>query len=141
MKGLKWEKKKFQGRELFNKTLGIIGIGKIGSIVADRAKGLKMKVIAYDPFIQADMITKQGNEAVTLDELYKRSDYITIHVPKTKDTLGMINAQAFGKMKKGPCWSTARGGVVDEKALFEALTDGSLAAARWTSSKRAPGLP
>ncbi|MBI5584122.1 MAG: phosphoglycerate dehydrogenase [Deltaproteobacteria bacterium] len=130
MKALKWEKKKFQGRELFNKTLGIIGIGKIGSIVADRAKGLKMKVIAYDPFIQADMITKQGNEAVTLDELYKRSDYITIHVPKTKDTLGMINAQAFGKMKKGAMLvNCSRGGVVDEKALYEALTDGPLAAA------------
>jgi D-3-phosphoglycerate dehydrogenase / 2-oxoglutarate reductase len=130
MKAMKWEKKKFQGRELFNKTLGIIGIGKIGSIVADRAKGLKMKVIAFDPFIQADMISKQGIEAVTLDELYKRADYITIHVPKTKDTLGMINAKAFGKMKKGTMLvNCSRGGVVDEKALYEALAGGQLGAA------------
>ncbi|MBI4764503.1 MAG: phosphoglycerate dehydrogenase [Deltaproteobacteria bacterium] len=130
LKGQKWEKKKFEGREIFNKTLGIIGTGKIGSIVADRAKGLKMKVIAYDPFIQPEILENQGIEPVTLEELYQRADFITIHTPKTKDTLGLINAQAISKMKDGVMIVNAsRGGIVDEQALFEGLKSGKVGGA------------
>jgi D-3-phosphoglycerate dehydrogenase / 2-oxoglutarate reductase len=130
LKGQKWEKKKFEGMEIFNKTLGIIGTGKIGSIVADRAKGLKMQVIAYDPFIQPEILVAQGIEPVTLDELYQRADFITIHTPKTKDTLGMINAQAIAKMKDGVLIvNCSRGGIVDEQALFEGLKSGQVGGA------------
>ncbi len=130
LKSQKWEKKKFQGTEIYNKTLGIIGVGKIGSIVADRAKGLKMQVIAYDPFIQPEMLTAQGIEPVSLDELFRRSDFITIHTPKTKDTLGLINAQAMAKMKDGVMIiNCSRGGIVDEKALYEGLKSGKIGGA------------
>jgi len=130
LKDQKWEKKKFQGKEIFNKTLGIIGLGKIGSIVADRAKGLKMQVIAYDPFIQQEILLTQGIEPVTLEELYQRADFITIHTPKTKDTLGLINAQAISKMKDGVMIVNAsRGGIVDEKALYEGLKSGKVGGA------------
>ena len=127
LKNKQWEKKKFQGKEIFNKTLGIIGLGKIGSIVADRAKGLKMQVIAYDPFIQQEVLLTKGIEPVTLEELYQRADFITIHTPKTKDTLGLINAQAIAKMKDGVMIVNAsRGGIVDEKALYEGLKSGKV---------------
>jgi D-3-phosphoglycerate dehydrogenase / 2-oxoglutarate reductase len=130
LKAKKWEKKKFQGKELFNKTLGIIGMGKIGSIVADRAKGLKMQVVAYDPFIKPEMLLKQGIEPVTLEELYRRAHFISIHTPKTKDTLGLINSQAIGKMQDGVMIvNCSRGGIVDEKALYEGLTSGKVAGA------------
>jgi len=130
MKNKKWEKKKFQGREIFNKTLGIIGLGKIGSIVADRAKGLKMQVIAYDPYIQPDVLIQQGIEPVSLEDLFRRADFITIHTPKTKETLGLINAEAIAKMKDGVMIVNAsRGGIVDEKALYEALKSGKVAGA------------
>ncbi len=128
-KGL-WEKKKFQGREIFNKTLGIIGIGRIGKVVADRAKGLKMNVIGYDPYIAPEAIQKIGIELVTLDELYRRSDYITIHTPKTKETIGLINRGAFKKMKKGvKIINCARGGIVDEKDLYKAIITGKVSGA------------
>jgi len=130
LKNQKWEKKKFQGKEIFNKTLGIIGLGKIGSIVADRAKGLKMQVIAYDPFIQQEILLTQGIEPVTLEELYQRADFITIHTPKTKETLGLINARAISKMKDGVMIVNAsRGGIVDEKALYEGLKSGKVGGA------------
>ncbi|MEW6185294.1 MAG: phosphoglycerate dehydrogenase [Thermodesulfobacteriota bacterium] len=130
LKGKKWEKKKFQGKEIFNKTLGIIGMGKIGSIVADRAKGLKMQVVAYDPFIQPDILLAQGIEPVSLDQLYQRADFITIHTPKTKETLGLINAEAIAKMKEGVMLVNAsRGGIVDEKALLEGLKSGKIGGA------------
>jgi len=130
LKAQKWEKKKFQGIELFNKTLGVIGLGKIGSIVADRAKGLKMQVIAFDPFIQPDILLKQDIEPVTLEELYQRAHFITIHTPKTKDTLGLINAQAIAQMQDGVMIvNCSRGGIVDEKALYEGLVSGKVAAA------------
>jgi D-3-phosphoglycerate dehydrogenase len=83
-----WEKKKLQGREIFNKVLGVIGYGKIGSIVADRARGLKMNVIIHDPFVTPEQIEKAGFECVDLDALYARADYITVHVPKLKNTVG-----------------------------------------------------
>ena len=126
----KWEKKKFQGRELFNKTLGVVGFGNIGSIVADRAKGLKMNVISFDPYLTEEVALKKGVEAVTFDELLSRSDYITIHTPLTKDTRHLINDEAFSKMKDGVMLvHCARGGIVDEKALLKALDTGKVAGA------------
>jgi D-3-phosphoglycerate dehydrogenase len=125
-----WEKKMLQGREVFNKVLGVIGFGKIGSIVADRARGLKMQVIVHDPFVAPAQIEKAGFEPVSLDELYRRSDYITVHVPKLKDTTGLLNKAAFDKMKDGVMViNCARGGIVDEADLNEALLSGRVAGA------------
>ena len=125
-----WEKKKLQGREVFNKVLGVIGLGKIGSIVADRARGLKMQVIVHDSFVAPEQIEKAGFESVSLDELYRRADYITLHVPKLKDTTGLINKAAFDKMKDGVMIiNCARGGIVDEADLNEALRSGKVAGA------------
>jgi len=130
LKAGKWEKKKLEGRELFNKTLGLIGAGHIGSIVAERAKGLKMKVIVYDPYLKQEIIERLDLEPVSLDELFKRADYITIHTPKTKETTGLINAAAIAKMKKGAMLiNCARGGIVNEDDLYEALKSGHLAGA------------
>ncbi len=125
-----WEKKKLQGREVFNKVLGVIGIGKIGSIVADRARGLKMRVIVHDSFVAPEQIEKAGFEPVALDELYRRADYITLHVPKLKDTTGLLNKAAFDQMKDGVMIiNCARGGIVDEADLNEALLSGKVAGA------------
>jgi D-3-phosphoglycerate dehydrogenase len=130
LKSGKWEKKKLQGREIFNKTLGVIGFGKIGSIVADRGRGLRMQVIVYDPFVTPERIEKAGFESVTLEELYKRADYITVHVPKLKDTLGFINKSAFDQMKDGVMLiNCARGGIVNEADLYEAMKSGKVAGA------------
>ena len=126
----KWEKKKLKGRELFNKTLGLIGAGHIGQIVADRAKGMKMNVIVYDPYIRPETIEKLDLEPVSLDELLKRSDYITIHTPKTAETTHMINKETLSKMKKGIMLvNCARGGIVNEDDLYDALKAGLLAGA------------
>ncbi len=125
-----WEKKKLQGREVFNKVLGVIGLGKIGSIVADRARGLKMRVIVHDSFVAPEQIEKAGFEPVSLDELYRRADYITLHVPKLKETTGLLNKAAFEKMKDGVMIiNCARGGIVDEADLNQALLSGKVAGA------------
>jgi D-3-phosphoglycerate dehydrogenase len=125
-----WEKKKLQGREVYKKVLGVVGFGKIGSIVADRARGLKMHVIVHDSFVAPEHIEKAGFEPVSLDDLYSRADYITLHVPKLKDTLGLINKAAFEKMKDGVMViNCARGGIVDETDLNEALRSGKVAGA------------
>ncbi len=130
MKDQKWEKKKFSGREVFNKTLGIIGLGRVGSIVASRAQGLNMNVIAYDPFISKEVAEKQGIEIVDLDEIYTRSDYITVHTPLTKETKGLVGKDAFAKMKDGVMiLNCARGGLIDEKALLDALNSGKVSGA------------
>ena len=130
LKAGRWEKKKLQGREVFNKVLGVIGLGKIGSIVADRARGLKMQVIVHDPFVAPEQIEKAGFEPVTLEELYRRADYITVHVPKLKDTVGLLNKAAFHQMKDGVMIiNCARGGIVDEADLNEALISGKVAGA------------
>ena len=127
LKDGKWEKKKFRGRELFNKTLGLIGVGNIGRIVADRAKGLKMKVIIYDPYIKPETIEELDVESVSLDELLKRSDYVTIHTPKTDETTNLINKETIAKMKKSAILiNCARGGIVNEDDLYEALKSGHL---------------
>ena len=125
-----WNKKKLQGREIYNKTLGLIGFGKIGSIVANRAQGLKMKVIVYDPFVTPELIEKVGLESVSLKELYSRSDYITVHVPKMKETTGLLNEDAFNQMNDGVMVvNCARGGIVDETALYNAMKSGKVAGA------------
>jgi len=130
MKAGKWEKKRFQGHELSNKTLGVLGLGQIGSVVADRAKGLKMDVIAYDPYLTAELAQKKGVEAVSIDELFSRSDYITVHVPLNDSTYHLLDAEAFSKMKDGVMIvHCARGGIVDEQALLEALKSGKVAGA------------
>jgi len=130
LKAGRWEKKKLQGREVFNKVMGVIGIGKIGSIVADRARGLKMQVIVHDPFVTPEQIEKAGFEPVSLEELYRRSDYITLHVPKMKDTIGLLNKAAFDQMKDGVMIiNCARGGIVDEADLNEALKSGKVGGA------------
>jgi len=130
MKAGKWEKKKFGGREVTGKTLGIVGIGRIGSIAADRAKGLHMQLIAYDPYMPEEVADKLGIELVSLDDLCKRSDYITIHVPLIKETAKIISTQQFKLMKNDAMLiDCARGGVVDEAALYEALKNGEIAGA------------
>ncbi len=130
LKDGKWEKKKLQGREIYNKVLGLIGFGKIGSIVADRARGLKMQVIVHDPFISDETIEKAGFEAVAIEELYRRSDYVTVHVPKLKDTTGLIDKKAFDQMKDGVMIiNCARGGIVNEADLNDALKSGRVAGA------------
>lgn len=126
----KWEKSKFMGAELSNKTLGVIGCGNIGSIVANRALGLHMKVIAFDPFLTEERAVEIGVEKVELDDIYARADFITIHVPKNDKTSGMINKDAFAKMKDGVrLINCARGGIVVETDLKEALDSGKVAGA------------
>jgi len=130
MKNGKWEKGRFTGSEVFNKTLGVVGIGNIGSLVAERALGLKMRVVAYDPFISSEAAKRLGVELLSLDDLYARSDFITVHTPLTPETRGLIAADAFAKMKKGVrIINCARGGIVDEDALAAAITDGKVAGA------------
>ncbi len=130
LKAGRWDKKKLQGREIYNKILGVIGFGKIGSIVADRARGLRMQVIVHDPFVTPDQIEKAGFESVSLEELYQRSDYITVHVPKLKGTTGLINKDAFDQMKEGVMIvNCARGGIVDEDDLYDAMQSGKVAGA------------
>jgi len=130
MKAGKWEKSKFTGRELLNKTLGIVGIGRVGGIVADRALGLKMKVIAYDPFISQEAAEKMGITLATLDEIFRTADFISVHTPMTAETRGVINAEAFAKMKKEVCViNCARGGIINEKDLYDALAAGRIAGA------------
>ena len=126
----KWEKKKFEGRELFNKTLGVIGIGNIGSVVVERCLAMTMKVVAFDPFISAEAAKRLGCELVDLDTLYARADYVSLHVPFTEQTKNLVGAAALAKMKKGAFLvNCARGGIVDEAALCEALKSGHLGGA------------
>jgi D-3-phosphoglycerate dehydrogenase len=126
----KWEKNRFMGVEITGKTLGIIGCGNIGAIVADRAQGLKMKVIAFDPFLSPERARDIGVEKVELDDLLKRADFITLHTPLTDKTRNIIDAAAIAKMKKGVrVINCARGGLVDEQALVDALNAGHVAGA------------
>ena len=127
MKAEKWEKSKFAGVELYQKTLGVIGTGNIGSLVIERAHGLKMRVMAYDPFISQERADDLGVELVELDDLYKRADFITIHTPLTNATKHLVNDDAFAKMKDSAIVVNAsRGGVVDEAALDRALEEGKI---------------
>jgi D-3-phosphoglycerate dehydrogenase len=126
----KWEKSRFMGVELFNKTLGVIGAGNIGGIVCDRALGLHMKVVAYDPFLSEERAKQMGVIKVELDELLARADFITLHVPLTDKTRNILDAVNIAKTKKGVrIINCARGGLVDEEALAEALKSGHVAGA------------
>jgi len=126
-----WERSKFGGIEVTGKTLGVVGLGRIGRLVAERAKGLRMNVIAYDPFIGEARYREIGvDHAETLDELYAVSDFVTLHMPATPETRGMINAESLAKMKKGArLINVARGDLVDAAALADAVTSGHLAGA------------
>lgn len=126
----KWEKSKFMGVELCGKTLGVVGCGNIGAIVADRAVGLKMKVVAYDPYLSEERATRLGVEKADLDTLFAKADFITLHTPLTEQTRNIINAEAMAKMKKGVrLINCARGGLIDEAALKVALESGQVKAA------------
>ncbi len=126
----KWEKSKFMGIELTNKTLGVIGAGNIGGIVCERALGLKMKVVAYDPYLGEEKAAQMGVEKVELDELLARADFITLHVPLTDQTRNILSRENLAKTKKGVrIINCARGGLVDEEALAEALQSGHVAGA------------
>ncbi len=126
----KWEKSRFMGVELTNKTLGVIGAGNIGGIVCDRARGLKMKVIAYDPFLSEAKADKMGVQKVELEELLARADFITLHVPLTDQTRNILSAENLAKTKPGVrIINCARGGLVDEAALAELLKSGHVAGA------------
>ena len=126
----KWEKNRFMGVEMTAKVLGIIGCGNIGAIVADRALGLKMRVVAFDPFLSPERARDLGVEKVDLDELLRRADFITLHTPLTPQTANILNAETLAKTKKGVrIINCARGGLVDEKALAAALDSGHVAGA------------
>lgn len=130
MKAGKWDKNKFSGTEIMGKTLGVVGLGNIGRIAADRAIGLKMKVVAYDPFIGRDAAARLGVELLSIDELLERADFITVHTPLTSETRGLIGAAALARMKRGALVvNAARGGVVDEAALLAALESGHIGGA------------
>ncbi len=130
MKQGQWIKKQLEGIELNGKTLGIVGMGNIGTALAQRAAGLGMKVIGYDTLVPAAEIEKRGAEPVSLSDLYTRSDFISYHLPLTANSKAMVNAQAFAQMKPGVrIVDAARGGIIDEAALLAALESGRVAAA------------
>jgi len=130
MKAGQWDRKSFSGIELFRKTLGIVGLGRIGGEVAKRAQAFGMRVLAYDPYLAPSRAKAMQVEGVTLDELLKQSDYITVHMPLTDDTKYMIDEAAFEKCKKGlRIFNCARGGIIKETALLAALKSGKVAAA------------
>ncbi|HOU15652.1 MAG TPA: D-2-hydroxyacid dehydrogenase [Anaerolineae bacterium] len=123
MKAGKWEKKKLEGVELAGKTLGVIGYGRIGRLLGEKARALGMTVVAYDPYIQSA-------DLVSLDELLAAADYVSLHIPHTPETHNLLGAAQFAQMKKGACLvNAARGGTVDEDALYDALVSGHLAGA------------
>ena len=134
-----WEKKKFEGTEITGKTLGILGVGNIGTVVADRAQGLKMNVIAYDPYLSQEAANRMGVLPVSLDDLYKRSDFISVHVPLTNETKNLVNRDAFAKMKKGvKIIDCARGGIVNEKDLSDAIKEGIVSGAAMDGFEKEP---
>lgn len=130
MKAGKWDRAKFMGSEVYKKKLGVVGFGKIGAWVAKASYAMGMQVMVYDPFVSKDVIEKLDYQQVTLEELFKNADYITLHIPKTKDTANIISAENIAKMKKGvKIINCARGGLIDEKALADALISGQVGGA------------
>jgi D-3-phosphoglycerate dehydrogenase / 2-oxoglutarate reductase len=127
----KWERSKFTGTEVYEKTLGIVGLGRIGTLVAERARGLGMKLVGYDPYTSEERAAAIGVELVpTIDELLPKADFITVHLPKTKETIGMFGPEQFAKMKDGVrLINTARGGIYQTDALVDALKSGKVASA------------
>ncbi len=139
LKAGKWEKKKFEGVELFDKTLGIVGLGAIGGVVANRCAAMGMKILAFDPFISAEKAKSLGIELADLETIWRRSDFITLHTPKTKETAGMVNKATIAKMKDGVrIINCARGGIVNEQDLFEALKSGKVAGAAFDVFEKEP---
>jgi D-3-phosphoglycerate dehydrogenase len=142
VKAGKWERSKFMGAEVCNKTLGVVGLGNIGRIVADRAAGLKMKILGYDPILTREAANRLGIELVPLDEIFERADFITVHTPLTDETRGLVGAAAFARMKKGVrIINCARGGIVDEKALADAIASGKVAGAALDVFEQEPPPP
>ena len=130
LKAGKWARSKYTGAELFEKTLGVVGFGRIGQLVAHRMQAFGMNIVAYDPYLQPAKAAQLGVELVELDDLLKRSDFITIHLPKTKETANLIGVEALKKVKKEVrIINAARGGVLDEAALYDAITEGRVAGA------------
>jgi D-3-phosphoglycerate dehydrogenase/(S)-sulfolactate dehydrogenase len=127
VKAGKWEKKRFQGREIAGKTLGVVGIGNIGSVLVERALAMKMRVVAYDPFITPEAAAKMGAELVELDRLWREADVVSLHVPLSEQTRHLVGAATLARMKKGAILvNCARGGIVDERAVAESLAAGHL---------------
>ena len=130
LKAGKWERSKWEGVELHGKTLGVVGLGRVGALVAQRALSFGMRLIAYDPYVAADRARQMGIELVSLDELVQHADFVTIHLPKTPETMGLIGKELLASVKPGQrIINTARGGIVDEEALAEAVRDGRVAGA------------
>jgi len=124
----KWEKSKFKGVEITGKTVGVVGCGRIGQVFADRAKGLKMNVLAYDPFLTEEKADEIGVKKVSLDELYAKSDFVTYHVVLTPETKGMINKEAIAKMKKGiRLINCSRGAIMEEQDILDGIASGQIA--------------
>ena len=142
MKSGQWIKKQLVGSELNNKTLGIIGMGRIGAAVVERAGAFGMEILGYDPFLSADIIIERGTIPVDLTDIFKKSDIISLHLPLSSDTRNMINGQTIGLMKRGVCLiCAARGGIIDETALLAALETGQIAnAALDVFQDEPPGL-
>lgn len=135
----KWEKSKFMGVELFGKTLGVVGCGNIGTIVAERALGLRMKVIAFDPFLSDERAKDLGVEKVELEDLFRRADFITLHTPMTDQTRGLLNAETLARCKPGVrVINCARGGLVVEEDLAAAIKDGHVAGAAFDVFEKEP---
>ncbi|MGD9850632.1 MAG: phosphoglycerate dehydrogenase [Nitrospirales bacterium] len=142
MKDGKWEKNRFMGTELYNKTLGLVGMGQIGSYVAKLAQGWSMNIIGYDPYLSLERAQKMGIEVVELDELFHRADVISVHTPLTNETRGIINADAIKKMKDGVMIvNCARGGIINELDLCEALKTNKVAAAAFDVFEKEPVNP
>src|SRR5215207_2156650 len=126
----RWERTRWEGVELADKTLGIVGLGRIGKLVADRARGFAMRLVAYDPFVSADRARQMGVELLSLDQLMAEADFVTVHLPKTKETTGLIGRDLFVKAKPTlRVINVARGGIVDEQALADAIRGGVIAGA------------
>ncbi len=142
MKDGKWEKSKFMGSELYNKTLGLVGLGQIGSYVTKLAQGWSMNVIGYDPYLAVDRAKQMGIDVVELNELFHRADVISVHTPLTNETRGIINSETMGKMKDGVMIvNCARGGIINEQDLCEALQSGKVAAAAFDVFEKEPVDP
>ena len=135
--GGKWARSKFEGMELYGKVLGIVGLGRIGALVAQRALAFGMKLIAYDPYISQERARKMGVTLVSLDELVATADVVTIHLPKSKETMGLISREVLAKVKPGIRFvNAARGGIIDEEALYEAISREKCLATLWRFTTR-----
>jgi D-3-phosphoglycerate dehydrogenase/(S)-sulfolactate dehydrogenase len=142
VKAGRWEKKRFQGREIAGKTLGVVGIGNIGSVLVDRALAMKMRVVAFDPFITPEAAARMGAALVDLETLWRVADVVSLHVPLTEQTRHLVDAETLAKMKKGAILvNCARGGIVDEGALAEALATGHLGGAALDVWEKEPPPP